>query len=121
MDIFIEPVMPRPELLVCGASPVAVAVAGLARIVGLTAVIAAPAEEHGRFGEVDGASTRAMGSTELGPAERYIVVADPGPWRRGGACSCRRRPAPLSCLRWLSLKAAALRELLSKKGCDGGD
>src|SRR6202171_3646228 len=34
MDIFVEPVLPRPEIIVCGSSPVAVAVAGLGRRLG---------------------------------------------------------------------------------------
>jgi xanthine dehydrogenase accessory factor len=118
MDIFIEPVMPRPELLVCGASPVAVAVAGLARIVGLTAVIAAPAEEHGRFGEVD-AIHSGYGFDGLGPAERYIVVATQG---RGDEAALAAALAVKH--RYLAFvgsrrKAAALRESLAKKGCDG--
>src|SRR5215468_2505847 len=34
MDIFVEPVLPRPQLVVCGASPVALAVATLGRKLG---------------------------------------------------------------------------------------
>src|SRR6476469_1703823 len=34
MDIFVEPVLPLPQLLVCGSSPVAVAVADLGRRIG---------------------------------------------------------------------------------------
>ncbi len=35
MDIFVEPVLPRPQIVVCGASPVAVAIAALGRRIGL--------------------------------------------------------------------------------------
>ena len=34
MDIFVEPVLPRPQVVVCGSSPVAVAVADLGRRIG---------------------------------------------------------------------------------------
>src|SRR6516225_4410944 len=34
MDIFVEPVLPRPQVVICGSSPVAVAVASLANRTG---------------------------------------------------------------------------------------
>src|SRR6266700_3524509 len=34
MDIFVEPVLPRPEIIVCGSSPVAVEIADLGRRLG---------------------------------------------------------------------------------------
>src|SRR5712692_5614818 len=43
MDIFVEPVLPRPEIVVCGASPVAVAIADLGRRIGFDITICAPA------------------------------------------------------------------------------
>ncbi len=45
MDIFIEPVLPRPSLVVLGASPVAVALAGQAAPLGLHVTVAAPAAD----------------------------------------------------------------------------
>ena len=53
MDVFVEPVLPRPELLICGASPVAVALADLGKRLGFAIAVAAPAEDHGRFAEPD--------------------------------------------------------------------
>ena len=43
MDIFVEPVLPLPQLLVCGSSPVAVAVADLGRRIGFALTVCAPA------------------------------------------------------------------------------
>src|SRR5271169_1061948 len=45
MDIFIEPVLPRPSLVILGASPIAVALAEQAGRLGYHVTIAAPAEE----------------------------------------------------------------------------
>jgi xanthine dehydrogenase accessory factor len=42
MDIFIEPVLPRPSLVILGASPVAVALSGLAGQFGFQIAMAAP-------------------------------------------------------------------------------
>jgi xanthine dehydrogenase accessory factor len=53
MDIFIEPVLPRPQVFVCGASPVAVAIAELARRIGFFVNVCAPAADHAAFAEAD--------------------------------------------------------------------
>jgi xanthine dehydrogenase accessory factor len=53
MDVFIEPVLPRPQVVICGSSPVAVAVAGLARRAGFAVTVCAPAAEQQTFGEAD--------------------------------------------------------------------
>jgi xanthine dehydrogenase accessory factor len=53
MDIFVEPVLPRPQVVVCGSSPVAVAVADLARRIGFFVTICAPAAEQVAFPEAD--------------------------------------------------------------------
>ena len=53
MDIFVEPVLPRPQIVVCGSSPVAVAVADLGRRLGFAVTACAPAAEQAAFAEVD--------------------------------------------------------------------
>ena len=50
MDVFVEPILPKPMLPVLGASPVAVAVAKLAGDMGFAVTAAATAEELARFG-----------------------------------------------------------------------
>src|SRR5262247_1397088 len=45
MDIFVEPVLPRPQIVVCGSSPVAVAIARLGRQIGFAVTTCAPASE----------------------------------------------------------------------------
>jgi xanthine dehydrogenase accessory factor len=49
MDVFVEPVLPSPRLLILGASPVAVALARLAPSMGFAVTVAAAPEEHERF------------------------------------------------------------------------
>jgi xanthine dehydrogenase accessory factor len=49
MDIFVEPVLPSPRLLILGASPVAVSLARLAPSMGFEVTIAAAPEEHERL------------------------------------------------------------------------
>jgi xanthine dehydrogenase accessory factor len=46
MDIFVEPVLPRPELVVMGASPVAVALTEIGGTFGFDVTSAAPAKDH---------------------------------------------------------------------------
>ena len=46
MDVFVEPVLPSPRLLILGASPVAVALANLAPSMGFAVTVAAAHEEH---------------------------------------------------------------------------
>lgn len=77
MDIFIEPVLPRPNLVICGASPVALALARQAPTVGFDITICAPSEDHSAF------SVRARLMDEynldaLGNADNYIIVSTQG-------------------------------------------
>ena len=77
MDIFVEPVLPRPQVMVCGSSPVAVAVADLARRMGFAVTACAPTAEQSAFAEVD----RRIEGYSLPVAEagmRYIVVSTQG-------------------------------------------
>jgi xanthine dehydrogenase accessory factor len=77
MDIFVEPVLPRPQVIVCGASPVAVALAELARRAGFAVTACAPAIEQAAFEEVD----RRIEGYALPvheAAARYVVVATQG-------------------------------------------
>ncbi|MGB8839700.1 MAG: XdhC family protein, partial [Aliidongia sp.] len=77
MDIFVEPFLPKPSLLICGASPVAVALAELAARMGFAVGIAAPKAEHGKFpGAVRPIDGFALPDGDA--AADYIVVATQG-------------------------------------------
>ena len=49
MDIFIEPVLPRPQIVICGGSPVAVAIADLGRRIGFDSHRVRPGSRAGRL------------------------------------------------------------------------
>ncbi len=77
MDIFVEPVLPHPSLLIFGASPVAMSLAAQARPLGYHVTLAAPAAD--RAGEpdahviIDGFEPR-----YLNDARRFVVVSTQG-------------------------------------------
>ena len=77
MDIFVEPVLPRPEVLVLGSSPVALALAELAGRFGFAVTACAPGNELAQFGPDqhvhDGYALPAGLATN-----RFIVVATQG-------------------------------------------
>ncbi len=77
MDIFIEPVMPRPELVVLGSSPVAVALATLAKAIGFSRTICAPEIDQALFADAD----RRISGFDLDAGKtnwRFAVVATQG-------------------------------------------
>lgn len=77
MDIFVEPMLPPPQLVVLGASPVAVALADIAPRFGYHVTVCAPAADQPAFAEpdlrIDGF---ALPATHDG--RRFIVVATQG-------------------------------------------
>ncbi|HVZ52605.1 MAG TPA: XdhC/CoxI family protein [Pseudolabrys sp.] len=77
MDIFVEPVLPRPQVVICGSSPVAVAIADFARRGGFAVTACAPAAEQGAFGEVDRRiEGYALPVDEAG--SRFVIVSTQG-------------------------------------------
>jgi xanthine dehydrogenase accessory factor len=119
MDVFVEPVLPRPEILVCGGTPVAVAPADLARRFGYAVRVAAPEREQPRFAEPDSRHTE-YAFAALPPVERYIVVATQG---RGDAAALKAAlavPARNVSFVGSRRKIAAIRESLASEGVDPG-
>jgi xanthine dehydrogenase accessory factor len=77
MDIFVEPVLPRPQVVICGSSPVAVAVADLARRAKFAVTVCAPGAEQAAFDQVDRRiEGYALPVEEAGA--RYVVVSTQG-------------------------------------------
>lgn len=77
MDIFVEPILPKPELIVCGSNPVALALAQLGRQFGYRVIACAPKADPQAFGEVD---RFVDGFTlDVGPhQQRFVVIATQG-------------------------------------------
>jgi xanthine dehydrogenase accessory factor len=77
MDIFVEPVLPRPQVVVCGSSPVAVAVADLAWRSGFAVTVCAPAAEQAAFADAERRiEGYALPVDEAGA--RYVIVSTQG-------------------------------------------
>jgi xanthine dehydrogenase accessory factor len=117
MDVFVEPVMPRPELLVCGASPVAVALASLGRRFGYAVGVAAPESAQPLFEEPDSRLTR-YDFGELAEAERYIVVSTQGTGDHAALKAALAVPARYVAFVGSRRKVASLQEALLAEGVD---
>jgi xanthine dehydrogenase accessory factor len=77
MDIFVEPVLPRPQVVIFGSTPVAVAVADFARRAAFAVTVCVPADEQPAFGDVDRRiEGYALPVDESGA--RYVVVSTQG-------------------------------------------
>lgn len=77
MDIFVEPMLPQPEVLVLGSSPVALALADMAGRFGFAVTACAPPAELAAFGP-DLALHDGYALPAGFGANRYIVVATQG-------------------------------------------
>jgi xanthine dehydrogenase accessory factor len=78
VDVFIEPMLPPPRLIVMGGSPAGRALADLARRIGFAVTVAAPTAEQRGFADVE----RRVESFDLGAepaaATSFVVVATQG-------------------------------------------
>lgn len=77
MDIFVEPVMPRPSLVICGSSPVAVALARLGSVMGYAITTSAPVGEQSAFDQADHRIEGFVMPVE-DSAQRFIVISTQG-------------------------------------------
>jgi xanthine dehydrogenase accessory factor len=115
LDIFVEPMLPRPVLIVCGASPVARAVAELAGRSGFAVTVAALAEDLERFADIE----RLIEGFELPPqdaGERFIVVATQGKRDAEALRSALKTEAPYVAFVGSRRKAQSLAERLRGEG-----
>ena len=77
MDVFVEPVLPRPQVVICGSSPVARRRRRSRPAVGFAVTVCAPAAEQAAFAEAD----RRIEGYALpvdDAAARYVVVSTQG-------------------------------------------
>ena len=115
MDIFVEPVLPHPSLVVFGASPVAMSLAAQARQLGYHVTLAAPAADLVAVPDTD-ALVDGFAPGKLHQARRFIVVSTQG---RGDEAALRAAVATSAEYRAFvgsRRKMAALREKLVADG-----
>jgi xanthine dehydrogenase accessory factor len=117
MDVFVEPVLPHPSLIILGVSPVALSLATQARQLGYHVTVAAPA---GDLTAAPGADMLIDGYAlgQLNQARRFIVVSTQG---RGDEAALRTAVATEAAYHAFvgsRRKMAALREKLITEGID---
>ncbi|MFZ5791852.1 MAG: XdhC family protein [Pseudomonadota bacterium] len=115
MDVFVEPLLPRPIVLVLGASPVALAIADLARRIGFSVTAAAPPDELGLFGDLDG-RIDGFDLPARAEGERFVVVATQGRRDFDALKAALSIDADYVAFVGSRGKAAALREQLREAG-----
>ena len=80
MEIYIEPYLPAPQLLVCGASPAAEALVKIGAAVGFNVVLVDPSATKEKFSAADVVLPQ-VELDKLGAVrERFAVVATNGNW-----------------------------------------
>ena len=80
MEIYIEPYLPEPQLLICGASPAAEALVKIGKAVGLQVFLIDPSATADNFPDADVILPQIMAGKFSDIQERYAVVATMGNW-----------------------------------------
>ena len=115
MDVFVEPVLPHPSLIVLGGSPVALSLAAQARQLGYHVTLAAPASDltntPGADALIDGF---ALG--RLHEARRFIVVSTQGKGDEAALRTAASTDAAYHAFVGSRRKMAALRDKLIGEG-----
>lgn len=117
MDIFVEPVLPHPSLVILGASPVALSLAVQARQLGYHVTVAAPAADVIAAPDAD-VVIDGFALGELSQARRFVVVSTQS---RGDEAALRAAVATDAEYRAFvgsRRKMMALREKLAAQGVD---
>lgn len=112
MDIFIEPVIPRPMLVICGSSPVAVALAALAPMHDFALTVCAPEADLALFGNVTGVAGYILPDA---PAAPFIVVATQGKGDEAALRAALTVPAAYLAFVGSHVKLATLRAKLADR------
>jgi xanthine dehydrogenase accessory factor len=117
MDIFVEPVLPHPSLIIFGASPVALSLAAQARQLGYHVVLAAPAADLTAVPDadvvVDGFEPRYLNN-----ARRFVVVSTQGKGDEAALKQALAVEATYHAFVGSKRKMAALRDKLIAIGLD---
>jgi xanthine dehydrogenase accessory factor len=78
LDIYIEPILPKPHILIFGRSPLAQTLARLGKTVGYRISVIAPGADRERFPDVDALQTESdLGELKIG-RDVFIVVSTQG-------------------------------------------
>jgi xanthine dehydrogenase accessory factor len=117
MDIFVEPVLPHPSLVILGASPVALSLAAQARSLGYHVTLAAPASDLLSPPQVD-MLIDGFALDELHQAKRFVVVSTQGKGDEAALRAAIATDAAWHAFVGSRRKMAALRAKLVAEGAD---
>jgi xanthine dehydrogenase accessory factor len=118
VELFIEPVLPKPALVIVGASPTAHALADLGRRLGFAVHVAALKEDLAGFEAADGRFEGFEIATLPRIAESFIVVATQGKRDREALAGALASPALHIAFVGSRRKAAVLIDALVAGGLD---
>lgn len=117
MDVFVEPVLPAPDVVILGSSPVAVALADIAPRFGFHVTVCAPADEQDAFAAADTRVDGFMIDTAE-PRERYVVVSTQGRGDEAALSAALSVPAAHVAFVGSKAKAASIAAKLRDKNVD---
>jgi xanthine dehydrogenase accessory factor len=117
MDIFVEPVLPHPSLVIFGASPVAMSLAKQARQLGYHVTLAAPAGDVGATPDAD-AVIDGFALGELNQGRRFVVVSTQSKGDEAALRAAIATEAEYRAFVGSRRKMMALREKLVAQGVD---
>jgi xanthine dehydrogenase accessory factor len=80
MEIYIEPYLPEPQLLICGASPAAEALVKIGKAVGFQVFLIDPSATAANFPDAEVILPQIAVGSFPATRERYAVVATMGNW-----------------------------------------
>ena len=116
IDIFVEPILPRPSLIIAGASPVARALCDLGRRAGLAVTVAAMPEDQAGFPEAD-FRIEGFDLSAASPAQsHFIVVATQGKRDRQALAAALASDAPYIAFVGSRRKAETLKAAMAGEG-----
>ncbi len=115
MDIFVEPVLPKPELVIFGSSPVAVALAEMAPAVGYVCTVCAPVDQHREFAAP--ANMVARYTPDMaGKRQRFVVISTQGNGDAAATRDALSLPADFISFVGSKAKVKSLRQKLTSTG-----
>ena len=115
LDVFVEPMLPKPELVVLGGSPVAVALADLGPRFGYRVAVSAPKDDLALHGEAD-ERIEGYGLPEGAGGHRFVVVSTQGRGDEAALKAALAGDADHVAFVGSRRKMAALRESLAEAG-----
>jgi len=117
MDIFVEPVLPHPSLVILGASPVALSLAAQARPLGYHVTLAAPVADLANAPAVD-MLIDSFNLGDLNATRRFVVVSTQGKGDEAALRTAVATDAAYHAFVGSRRKMASLREKLLAEGIE---